>query len=168
MAMTLVTMHAGPHANHARLHRSGTGGRRAHSGPRATRRPGARPGFALVSLMVALFLLSIGVMAVGAANVSRLREQSSATLRARALTIARSHLEELRARDAWTIVDEPGVTVRDDGATGTTEAAFTRSVGVTVDRPNLVTVVVEVRTPRLVTPVRLSTQVYRGGTMTIR
>jgi Tfp pilus assembly protein PilV len=132
-------------------------------------RRGAPRGFALISLMVALFLLSIGVMAVGAANVSRIKEQTSATMRARALNIARSYLEELRARDAWTITDEPGTRVSDDGTIASAgTAAFTRSVGVQIDRPNLITVAVEVHGPRLIAPVRLTTQVYRGGTMTIR
>jgi Tfp pilus assembly protein PilV len=141
---------------------------RTHA-PIVRQRTSNRGGFALISLMVALFLLSIGVMAVGAANVSRIREQTSATTRARALNIARSHLEELRARDAWSITTEPGTAVNDDGAPSAGGAGtFMRSVAVTIERPNLITVLVEVRAPRLINPVRLSTQLYRGGTMTIR
>lgn len=129
--------------------------------------PGQRPGFVLVALMVAVVLLATGVMAIGAANTTRIRAQSTATAKGAALNVARQHLENLRGRDPWSIATETGVTVDASGAPAAS-GEFTRSVQVTVDRQNLITIEVIVTGARLPQPVRLITNAYRGGTMTPR
>lgn len=128
---------------------------------------GQRPGFVMVALMVAVVLLATGVMAIGAANTSRIRAQTTATAKGAALSVARQHLENLRGRDPWSIASESGVRVNAAGAVAA-YGEFTRSVQVTVDRQNLITIEVSVTGPRLEQPIKLITNAYRGGTMTPR
>lgn len=128
---------------------------------------GQRDGFTLIALMVAVVLLSTGVMAIGAANTTRIRAQTEASSKDVALNVARQHLENIRGGDPWAIATEAAVQVNASGVASAT-GEFTRSVTVTVERSNLITVEVEVQGPRLAQPVRLVTNAYRGGTMTPR
>ncbi len=124
-----------------------------------------RPGFALLSLMVAVVLLATGVMAIGAANTARLRSQTQSTSRSAALNVARSYLERVRGRDPWSLSNEPVVRVDGSGELALLTGEFTRELRVTVDRANLLTLEVIVTGPRMPAPIRLMTNMYRGGTM---
>jgi Tfp pilus assembly protein PilV len=126
---------------------------------------GQRRGFTLISLMVAVVLLSTGVMAIGAANTTRIRTQTMSSTRSAALSIARTHLESVRGRDVWSIADENEARVDASGQV-TSNGAFTRRVHVTVERQNLLRVEVIVTGPRMPSPIRLVTNTYRGGTLT--
>ena len=134
---------------------------------RSVRATGQRAGFTLIALMVAVVLLSTGVMAIGAANTTRIRAQTGASAKDVALNVARQHLENLRGSDPWSIATEAGVQVNASGVASAT-GQFTRSVTVTVERSNLITIEVVVQGPRLAQPVTLITNAYRGGTMTPR
>ena len=123
-----------------------------------------RPGFALLSLMVAVVLLATGVMAIGAANTARLRSQTQSTARSAALNVARTYLEKVRGRDAFSIATESPVQVDGSGVV-TPSGEFTRAMQVTVVQANLITIEVTVRGPRMSAPVRLLTSAYRGGTI---
>jgi Tfp pilus assembly protein PilV len=127
---------------------------------------GARPGFALLSLMVAVVLLATGVMAIGAANTARLRSQTQSTARSAGLNVARSYLENVRGRDPWGLASEAAQTVDGEGNV-TPSGEFTRQMTVTVNQTNLVTIHIVVTSPRLSAPIRLVTNAYRGGTIVV-
>ncbi len=125
-----------------------------------------RPGFALLSLMVAVVLLATGVMAIGAANTARLRSQTSSTARSAGLNVARTYLENVRGRDPWSLATEAAQQVDGTGAV-TPSGEFTRRLTVTVLQTNLLAIEVRVTGPRLSAPIRLVTNVYRGGTIVV-
>jgi type IV pilus assembly protein PilV len=125
-----------------------------------------RPGFALLSLMVAVVLLATGVMAIGAANTARLRSQTVSTARSAGLNVARTYLENVRGRDPWGLATETAVQVDGTGAVSPS-GEFTRVLNVTVLQANLLAIEVVVTGPRLSAPIRLVTNVYRGGTIVV-
>ncbi len=129
-----------------------------------TRRAG-RAGFALLSVMVAVVLLATGVMAIGAANTARLRSQTQSTARSTALHVARSYMESVRGRDPWSVASEPAVRVNANGGVDPA-GAYTRELVMTIERANLIRVEVTVTGASSIAPVRLMTNIYRGGTMT--
>jgi Tfp pilus assembly protein PilV len=124
-----------------------------------------RKGFTLLAIMVAVVLLSTAVMAIGAANTTRLRSQTLSTSRSAALNVARTYLESVRGRDPWSVASEGVIHVDANGVVSST-GAFTRQLVVTVDRANLLRIEVIVTAPGLGAPIRLLTNAYRGGTMT--
>jgi hypothetical protein len=126
----------------------------------------ARPGFALLSLMVAVVLLATGVMAIGAANTARLRSQTSSTARSAGLNVARTYLEAVRGRDPWSLATESAQQVDGTGAVSPS-GEFTRRLTVTILQANLLAIEVLVTGPRLSAPIRLTTNVYRGGTIVV-
>lgn len=125
-----------------------------------------RRGFALLSVMVAVVLLATGVMAIGAANTARLRSQTLSTSRSGALNVARTYLENVRGRDPWSLATESPAQVDGTGAPSAS-GEFTRALNVTVVQANLLTVEVVVTGPRLSAPIRLLTNIYRGGTIVV-
>jgi type IV pilus assembly protein PilV len=125
----------------------------------------ARPGFALLAILVAVVLLATGVMAIGAANTSRIHAQTQSTSRSAALNLARTYLENVRGRDPWSLATESPLRVDADG-TANAAGAFTRQLTVTVVQTNLLRIEVVVTGPGATAPVSLLTNVYRGGTMT--
>jgi Tfp pilus assembly protein PilV len=125
----------------------------------------ARPGFALLAIMVAVVLLATGVMAIGAANTARIRSQTLSTSRTAALNVARAYLENVRGRDPWSVAAEPVVHVNAAGQVDPA-GAFTRELIVVVERANLLRLEVVVTGPGTGSPIRLMTNAYRGGTMT--
>lgn len=133
--------------------------------PSRTRRPrrtGERRGFTLISMIVAIVLLTVGILALGDANVNTIRYQTMAQNRTNAVAIARAYLEEVRSRNPWGLTSESPVTVGVDG-TAATGAFYTRSLDVTEERGNLLKVVLTVDYPRAERPVVLTTYQYRGN-----
>ena len=127
--------------------------------------PSQRRGFALMSVMIAVVLLVTGVMAIGAANTMRIRTQTQSTARTTSLNVARTYLENLRGRDPWSLSAEAVVRVDASGAVDPA-GAYTRELFVTVERTNLLRIEVVVTGPGTSAPIRLMTNVYRGGTIT--
>jgi Tfp pilus assembly protein PilV len=125
-----------------------------------------RPGFALLSLMVAVVLLATGVMAIGAANTARLRSQTSSTARSAGLNVARTYLENVRGRDPWSLATETAAQVDGTGAVSAS-GEYTRVLNVTVVQANLLRIEVLVTGRRLTSPIRLLTNIYRGGTIVV-
>ena len=130
--------------------------------PAAAPRP--RRGMSLVSTMVAILLLGTGAMALAAANASNLRARSSAGTRGTALTIARAHVETLRAGDPWALDSESSRQI-DESGNLTSTGRYTRSVTVTEVRSNLIRLDVTIDGPGVTPPVTVSTNIYRGGTI---
>lgn len=118
-----------------------------------------RRGFTLISVIIAMVLLSVGVLALAGANATALRVFNTEGVRTSALQIARSHLESLRGRDPSTLVSEALTNVNEMGAP-TVDGRFSRLVTVSQLDSALIRVQVEVR-PQIGRPVVLETQVFR-------
>jgi type IV pilus assembly protein PilV len=118
-------------------------------------------GFSLVSVLIALTILSVGIMALTRTNFVVLRAQREAASRTTAVAVARAYLEELRGRDAATLASESPVSVDEKGKTDAT-GVYTRSVEVIDQRPtlSLKRVTVTVTGPRIGAPVRLVTNAF--------
>ena len=119
-------------------------------------------GFTLVSVLVALLILTIGLLALAQAQAQLVSTQGNTANRSTALTIARGYTEVLRSRDPWTLVSEPVTTVDDQGQLAV-NGAFTRATTVTVLQNNLLQVQVDVTYPRGPLPVNILTMIYRGS-----
>jgi type IV pilus assembly protein PilV len=124
--------------------------------------PRAREGFTLVSMIVAIILLTVGILALGNANTNTIKNQTLAQNRTNALAIARAYLEEVRSRDPWTLVSESAVKVAADGQPSGA-GPYSRSMVVTEERSNLLLIEMFVEFPRAGQPVRLATYQYRGN-----
>lgn len=120
-------------------------------------------GFTLISVMVAVVMLTIGLLALARVQTSLVRTQRDTAVRTKALVIARSYTEDLRSRDPWTLVSEAPVTVDDLGVPNGS-GVYTRSTTVVADQTNLVRIVVQVDYPGETQPVQLVTMAYRGVT----
>jgi Tfp pilus assembly protein PilX len=137
--------------------------RAAHAqAPSSRRGRRARGGFTLVSMIVAIVLLTVGLMALAQANTNTIKTQTSAQNRTTALAIARAYLEDVRSRDPWSVQTESSVTVGPDGEPSAS-GRFVRSLKVTQERQNLLAVELTVDYPRAQSPVRVRTNLYRGS-----
>jgi Tfp pilus assembly protein PilV len=121
----------------------------------------ARGGFTLISVMVALVMLSVGLLALAKVQSSLVKTQRDTNLRATALTVARSYVEDLRSRDPWTLATEAAVKVDLQGRPAAA-GPLTRSTTVTQDSANLLRITVQVDYPGQNQPVQLITMAYRG------
>lgn len=120
-------------------------------------------GFTIVSVMIALVLLTLGIMAVSRTSFEVMRAHTATASRTTALEIGRSYLEELRTRDPASLVSETAVTVDETGQVSAT-GAYQRSVLVEVLAKNLKRVTVRVRGPHLKGPIELVTNTFVSGT----
>ncbi len=123
-----------------------------------------RRGFTLVSMIVAIVLLTVGILALGNANTNTIKYQAMAQNRTNAVAIARAYLEEVRSRDPWSLESEAVVRV---GADGMPDGAgmFERSMEVTEERKNLLLLELTVDFPRAEQPVKMTTYQYRGSSL---
>ena len=134
--------------------------------PRPTRRrlraAPRRCGFTIVSLLMAIILLTVGLMSLAGANAQTVTMQTLSQNRTSAIAIARAYMEQVRTRDPWSIVSENAVALNSDGqASGS--GAYVRTLTVTTIRQNLIKIVVDVQYPRGTQPVQLTTSFFRGN-----
>lgn len=132
--------------------------RRASAQAQRLRRA-ARAGFTLISVIIAIVLLSVGVLALAGANATALRVFNTEGVRTTALQIARAHMESLRGRDPTTLTSEGAVAV-DELGQAVSGGRYSRTVTITTVDSSLVSVQVQV-TPQVGRPVVLETQVFR-------
>jgi hypothetical protein len=118
-------------------------------------------GFTLVSVIVAVVLLSFGMLAMARAQSMLAVVEHNTGNRATAVALASGYLEQLRSRDPWTLTSESLVSVNAEGQLAP-EGPFLRSTLVTLDNSNLVRVIVTVGYPRSVNPIVLQTLIYRS------
>jgi Tfp pilus assembly protein PilV len=116
-------------------------------------------GFTLISVIMAVVILSIGLLALTKSQSLLIRAEAMSAQRSVALGIARNYVEEVRSR----IPDptaEPAVSVDE---TGTLAAAgkYRRSLEVADLGNNLYQVTCNVIYPRNTTPVSIVTLIYR-------
>lgn len=119
-------------------------------------------GFTLVSVLVALAILSIGLLALARAQAAIVASQGNLANRTTALTIARDYAEVLRSRSPWTLVSETPVAV-DSRGVAAANGAYRRSTNVTVLQNNLIQVQILVTYPRASVPVDITTLIYRSS-----
>ena len=119
-------------------------------------------GFTLVSVIVAIVILSTGLLALARAQAMLVATQANTANRTTGLSIARGYTEVLRSRDPWAIVSEAATTVN---AYGVVDGAgkYSRSTVVTVLAPNLLQVRIQVNYPRAATPLEITTLIYRSS-----
>lgn len=118
-------------------------------------------GFTLVSILVAVVLLSIGVMAVASTTGAVVAAHTKASTKTVALSIARGYLEEVRSREPADLTTESAVQV-DEAGTPSGTGMFTRSMTVADVARNLKEVRVTVDYPRAAAPVELITLAFIG------
>jgi len=124
----------------------------------AVGRPDA--GVGLISVMVAIVLLSIGILSVSQVLTQAVTMQTIVAMRTTGLDIARSYMEEVKGRDPLTLVSESAVQVNDRGEEDS-DGLFTREITVVSVDLHLDEVVVIVTLPRS-KPIRLLTWIYDG------
>jgi type IV pilus assembly protein PilV len=119
-------------------------------------------GFTLVSVLVALAILAIGLLALARAQAAIVASQGNVANRTTALTIARDYAEVLRSRSPWTLASETPVAV-DARGQAAANGPYTRSTNVTVLQNNLIQVQILVTYPRATVPVDITTLIYRSS-----
>lgn len=121
----------------------------------------ADAGYSLPSVLIALILLAVGVIALSSVLTQSVSMQTVMSMRTNALYVAQEHMELLKSRDPITLVSETAVQV-DERGDADANGPFTRTVTVAPGGRNLMVVTVTVTTPRSATPVVLTTWVYDG------
>lgn len=123
------------------------------------KRPDA--GYSLVSVVIALLLLSVGVISLSSVLTQSISMQTVMDTRTSALYVAQTHLEFLKSQDPISLASTSAVQV---DASGTPDAGgvFSREVTVTDAGRNLIEIVVSVTSPRSNNPIQLVTWVYDG------
>lgn len=119
-------------------------------------------GFTIISVLVAIMMLSLGILALSHAGVQAMAAQTLAGNRTTALAIGRAYMEAVRSRPPAQVQSEPPVRV-DETGTASPNGVFTRSVAVTNVRHNLKQVLVIVEYPRFKVPIELVTLAYVGN-----
>lgn len=122
------------------------------------RRPDA--GLSLVSVMVALVLLSVGIMSVSQVLTQSVMMQTTLSLRTTGLDVARSYMEEVKGRDPLTLTAEDEVRVNVRGEEED-YGVFTRELRIETVDTHLMEVTVIVKLPRT-NPIELVTWIYDG------
>ena len=124
----------------------------------AIRRPDA--GFSLISVLVAIILLSVGVTAISQVLTQSVAMQTIVAMRTTGLDVARSYMEEVKGRDPLTLASESEVRVNDRGEADSS-GAFTRELTIVTVTLHLTEATVIVTLPRS-NPIRLVTWIYDG------
>jgi type IV pilus modification protein PilV len=117
-------------------------------------------GFGLIEVVIALLILSVGVLSVSNVLTQSVSMQTMAAQRGSALTIAETKMEQIRATVASAIVAEAATRVNETGAADA-NGTFTREVTVTAISATINEIAVIVSAPR-VRPVRLVVWVFNN------
>jgi type IV pilus assembly protein PilV len=114
----------------------------------------------MVSLIVAIVLLSVGILGVSQVLATSVSMQTGIDVRTVGLDIARSYMEEVRVRDPLALASEYPVQV-DESGEETTGGMFRRGLMVESVSEHLMRVTVTVTSPRF-SPVVLVTLLWDG------
>jgi type II secretion system protein I len=117
-------------------------------------------GFTLISVLLAVSMITIGLLALARTQAILTSSQSGVSNRAIALAIATDRLEQLRASDPTTLASEAAATVDANGQPSAS-GAYQRSVTVALDQANLLRLTVTVTYPRMTSPIQLQALIYR-------
>jgi Tfp pilus assembly protein PilV len=116
-------------------------------------------GFTLISVIMAVVILSIGILALGRSQAMLIRAQATSAQRDVALGIARNYIEEVRSRTA--IPASEGSTAVDETGTATAGGKYRRSLTIADLGNNLYQATCNVIYPRGPSPVQIVTLIYR-------
>lgn len=116
-------------------------------------------GFTLISVIIAVVILSVGIIALGKTQSALIRAQATSAERNVALSIARNYIEEVRARTSVP-ASEASVTVDETGALAA-GGAYQRTLVIQDLGGNLYNATCNVTYPRGATPVSIVTLIYR-------
>ena len=122
-------------------------------------------GFTLISVMIAVVIMAVGVLALSKTLTGAMQANTRAGLRTVALDIARQRMEFLRGQrpqDMADFAEAGGIDVDETGRV-VSGGKYRRTVVVADVRANLVSVTVRVTYPNATTPVELVTYVYTGA-----
>lgn len=122
------------------------------------RRPDA--GFGLISVMVAIVLLSVGILSLSQVLTQSVAMQTITASRTTGLDLARSYMEVVRGLDPLLVAATPEVKVNERGEEDA-NGRFTRELTVATVDLHLLEVTVIVTLPRS-NPIRLVTWIYDG------
>ena len=117
-------------------------------------------GFGLVGVMVAIVLLSVGVLSLSQLLTQSVSMQTIIASRTSALDVARSYMEEVRGLDPLLVEAVPAVRVNEMGQVDS-NGLFTRELTISTVQLHLVEATVIVTLPRS-NPIRLVTWIYDG------
>lgn len=116
-------------------------------------------GFTLISVIMAVVILSIGILALGRSQAMLIRAQATSAERSIALGIARNYVEEVRSRTA--IPASEGSVAVDETGTIAVGGAYRRSLDVADLGNDLYRATCNVTYPRGAQPVQIITLIYR-------
>lgn len=118
-------------------------------------------GFTLVSVMVALVMTTVGLLALLSTQVTSYSLETQANARTAAVSVARAYMEDIKARDPRTLSSVPLGPERVDAAGEPSESGvFQRSVEIASGGDHLKEIRVKVLFPKATQPVELVTLVY--------
>ena len=110
--------------------------------------------------MIAVVLLSLGLMALAKTQGVLARSQTDTANRSSALAIAQGYTEVIRSRDPAILASEGTVQVDANGLVAA-GGVYSRSTTVTSDSPNLLRITVSVNYPRAAAPLSIVTLIYK-------
>lgn len=116
-------------------------------------------GFSLIAVLVAIVVLSIGLLTISRASTQILTMHTAVSSRSAALAVARSHMEAVRSQDPATLGSESAVTVNGEGDIDS-YGPYTRTVVVDSISHNLKRIRIQVTWPRASAPVELVTMAF--------
>ncbi len=119
-------------------------------------------GFTLLSVLIAIIMLSIGVVGLAGTIATVSSAHTETSTRSTALAIARGAMEDVRSREAKVLMSEAPVLVNDEGIPDAS-GRFTREVTVDEINRQLRRITVTVSYPRARKPVELVTMTYVGA-----
>jgi len=116
-------------------------------------------GFTLISVIMAVVILSIGIMALGRSQAMLVRAQATSANRDVALGIARNYVEEVRSRTTQPASE--GAVAVDETGTAVAGGKYQRSLTVSDLGDGLYQAICNVTYPRGPQPVQIITLIYR-------
>jgi type IV pilus assembly protein PilV len=122
-----------------------------------------RKGFTLISVIIAMVLLSVGIMALANSMFFVAKVTRTEIQRTQALQLASQYIEEVRARDPWTLATEAPALIDSTGALNA-QGTFTRGMVVSDEGLQLLRVVLTVTPRNNVHPIKLTTLIFKVAT----
>ena len=119
-------------------------------------------GFTLVSVLIAVVILTIGILALAKTSATVVRSSARAATRSEAVSLARAYMEEVRSRPPANLVSETLATINRQGQVDP-NGPYTRQVVVTTLASNLKSVQVVITMPGSSVPVELVTMAFVGS-----
>ena len=119
-------------------------------------------GFSLISVLIAVVMLSVGLVALARSQAMLMTSQNRQANANTALSIARGYMEQVRGRDPWTLATEAPIAV-DEYGIANPAGTYRRGMDVSLDANNLARVTVRVTFPRMTQPVEVITLIYRAS-----